>query len=245
MERFLYNEPQERFISIRSCWPAKVFVSYRSLYISVYTPRQPLTLSLFPFCACDNRHCMPQSQFAMNIGIKAITRNANPKYVAPVPSVWIMSSTNATMIAASAHRTRLFMAVLLAPLPGQRSATRVWLMENIAFADVAMRNCSISGRAIQPVRRYALGKDREKPYPAIEETNKAKIHGKRRKRTAAFGVSYQRSKIADSYNLGDARGTSWSQAWCKAASREIFFRKGINCIQTAYVFRFRSREVHF
>lgn len=80
-------------------------------------------------------------------------------------------------------------------------------MENIAFADIAMRNCSVSGRAIQPVRRYALGKDREKPYPAIEKTNKAKIHGKRRKRTAAFGVNYHRTKIAESYKLGEAWGT--------------------------------------
>ena len=132
---------------------------------------------------------MPQSQLAMNSGVAATTRNASPRYVAPAPSVWIISSTNATMMAASEQRTRLFIPVLLAPFPGQRSATKVWLMENIAFADVEIRNCSVSGRAIQPGRRYALGNDKEKPYPPTVKTKMARHQGKRRKRSLSISKS--------------------------------------------------------
>lgn len=139
--------------------------------------------------ARDNRHSMPQSQLAMNNGVAPITRKAKPRYVAPAPSVFIISSTNATMIAAKVHRTRLFIPVLLAPCPGQRSATKVWLMENIALADAAMRNCSVSGRAIHPGRLYTLGKDKEKPYPAMVKTNRVKAHGNRRKRICSIAKS--------------------------------------------------------
>lgn len=139
--------------------------------------------------ARDNRHSMPQSQLEMNNGVDPMTRKARPRYVAPAPSVLIISSTKATMIAARVHRTRLFIPVLLAPFPGQRSATKVWLIENIAFADIAMRNCSVSGRAIHPGRRYTLGNDKEKPYPARVKTNRARAHGNRRKRSRSTGKS--------------------------------------------------------
>lgn len=150
---------------------------------------QSISFPPFSFCAWDSRHSMPQSQLAMNNGAAPITRKAKPRYVAPAPSVLIISSTNATMIAARVHRTRLLIPVLLAPFPGQRSATKVWLMENIALADAAMRNCSVSGRAIHPGRPYTLGKDKEKPYPPSVKTNRAKAHGNRRRRSRSIGKS--------------------------------------------------------
>ncbi|KAL2273000.1 hypothetical protein FJTKL_05647 [Diaporthe vaccinii] len=104
------------------------------------------------------------------------------------PNFAIMGSMTATPTAPRVHRTRLFIAVALAPLPGQRSETSVWLAANTALLVAAMMNCRARGTAMYPARSDTdCGTLREKPYPVMEMMKSATIHHRLRRRACSMG----------------------------------------------------------
>lgn len=74
-----------------------------------------------------------------------------PKKVAAGPNAPSILSTTPTPTAAILQRTKLLIAVALAPIPGHKSATRVVFIANMAFDVAAMINCRTRGTAIHPV----------------------------------------------------------------------------------------------
>jgi len=132
---------------------------------------------------------MPQNQFTTASGTQITTTNARPRKAGPGPTAAIMVSTKATPIAPSPHRTRLLIAMLLAPPPGHRSVTSVWFSAKMPLLVAAIRNCSASGTAIQPRSAVKLGNCNEDQYAAVASTNSAAIQGRLRRRACSMGKS--------------------------------------------------------
>lgn len=110
-------------------------------------------------------------------GYAAIVRSPNPTKVGAAPIAVIILSTTATPTAPIEHRTRLLIAVLLAPFPGQRSVTNVWLIAKTALLVALMRNWKINGIAIQPGRFVNEVSPIEIPYAIVLVMNTAVIQG--------------------------------------------------------------------
>ena len=107
----------------------------------------PATLAILP-SILRALHVIPRNQVTTTSGTHISTTNANPKKAGPGPTSAIMASINATPTAPKLHRTRLLIAVLLAPRPGHKSETSVWLRANMALLVAAIKNCNVSGTAI-------------------------------------------------------------------------------------------------
>ncbi len=132
-------------------------------------------------------HVIPRNQVTTTSGTHISTTTANPKKAGPGPTAAIMVSINATPTAPKPHRTRLLMAVLLAPHPGHKSETSVWFRAKMALLVAAIKNCNVSGTTIQPRRAVTVGDASEKPYAAVATTKSAAIHGRLRRRACSIG----------------------------------------------------------